>query len=108
MRMAMSNSTGKSKLSYEDIRDLILSEEICRKDVGETSGFGVALNLEARGRGRERNSIRGISKSNKGKSKSRFGRQPECWNYGKTGHFKKNYRELKKKTDDDSANVVVT
>ena len=30
-----------------------------------------------------------------------------CWNCGKTGHFKKNYKELKK-TDDDSANVVVT
>ena len=28
VRMAVSNSAGKSKLSYEDIRDLILSEEI--------------------------------------------------------------------------------
>ena len=31
-RMAMSNSVGKSKLKYDDIRDLILSEEIRRRD----------------------------------------------------------------------------
>jgi len=28
MRIAMSNSTGKSKLKYDDIRDLILAEEV--------------------------------------------------------------------------------
>ena len=48
--MAVSNSTGKEKLKYNDIRDLILAEEICRSDVGETSGFGSALNLETRGK----------------------------------------------------------
>jgi hypothetical protein len=108
MRMAVSNSAGKSKLSYEDVRDLILSEEICRKDAGETSSSAAALNLATRGRGRETNSVRGISKSRKGRSKSKFGRQPECWNYRKTGHFKKNCRELRKQTDNDSANVMVT
>ena len=56
MRMAVSNSTGKEKLKYNDIRDLILAEEIRRKDAGETSGFGSALNLETRGRGNDRNS----------------------------------------------------
>ena len=50
MWMAVSNSTGKEKLKYNDIRDLILVEEICRRDVGETSGFGSGLNLETRGR----------------------------------------------------------
>ena len=46
MRMAVSNSTGKEKLKYNDIRDLILAEEIRRRDAGETSGSGSALNLE--------------------------------------------------------------
>ncbi|RVW71079.1 Retrovirus-related Pol polyprotein from transposon TNT 1-94 [Vitis vinifera] len=50
MRMAVSNSTGKEKLKYNDIRDLILDEEIRRRDAGETSGSGSALNLETRGR----------------------------------------------------------
>jgi hypothetical protein len=50
VRIFVSNSAGKSKLSYEDIRDLILSEEVRRKDASETSTFGAALNLETRGR----------------------------------------------------------
>ena len=33
MRMVGSNSIGKSKLKYGDIRDLILSEEIRMRDV---------------------------------------------------------------------------
>ncbi|RVW18807.1 Retrovirus-related Pol polyprotein from transposon TNT 1-94 [Vitis vinifera] len=48
MRMAVSNSTGKEKLKYNDIRDLILAEEIRRRDAGETSGSGSALNLETK------------------------------------------------------------
>ena len=56
MRMAVSNSTEKEKFKYNDIRDLILAEEIRRKDAGESLGFGSALNLETRGRGNDRNS----------------------------------------------------
>ena len=44
----MSNSAGKDKLKYDDIRGLILSEEIRRRDAGETSTSGSALNLETR------------------------------------------------------------
>ena len=76
IRMAVNNSTGKEKLKYNDIQDLILVEEIRRRDAGETSGFGFALNLEIRGRGNNRNSNRGRSKSrnsNQNRSKSRSG-----------------------------------
>jgi acyl-activating enzyme 14 len=45
MRTAMSNSTGKSKLKYDDIRDLILAEEVRKKDSGESSSSGSALNI---------------------------------------------------------------
>ena len=34
--MAVSNSMGKEKRKYNDIRDLILAEEIRRRDAGET------------------------------------------------------------------------
>ena len=61
--MAVSNSTGKEKLTYNDIRDLILVEEIRRKDAGESSGSGSSLNLEIRGRGNDKNSNRDRSKS---------------------------------------------
>ena len=61
--MAVSNSTGKEKLKYNDIRDLIMAEEIRKRDVGETLGSDSALNLKTRDRGNDRNSNRGRSKS---------------------------------------------
>ena len=36
MRMIVSNSAGKSKLKYDDIQDLILGEEVRRRDAGQT------------------------------------------------------------------------
>ena len=75
IRMAISNSTGNEKLKYYDIRDLILVEEIRRKNAGEISGSSSTLNLETKGMGNDRNSNRGRSKSrnsnwNRSKSKS--------------------------------------
>ena len=81
IRMAVSNSTRKEKLKYNDIRDLILAEEIRRRDAGETSRSGSALNLETRGRGNDRNSNRGRSKSrnsNRNINKSKSGQQVQC------------------------------
>ena len=109
MRMAVSNSTGKEKLKYNDIRDLILAEEIHRRDAGETLGSSSTLNLETRGRGNDRNSNRGRSKSrnsNRNRSKSRLGQQVQYWNCGKTGHFRNQYKSPKKKNGDESANAV--
>ena len=66
-----------------------------RKSIGETSGN--ALTMESRGRQNERGRSPGNrSKSKKGRSKSRFGKI-ECWNYGKKGHLKKDYRAPKNK-----------
>ncbi|RVX10708.1 Retrovirus-related Pol polyprotein from transposon TNT 1-94 [Vitis vinifera] len=109
MMMVVSNSTGKEKLKYNDIRDLILAEEIRRRYAGETSGSSFALNLETRGRGNDRNSNQGRSKSrnsNRNISKSRSSQQVQCWNCGKTGHFKRQCKNPKKKNEDDSANIV--
>ena len=108
--MAVSNSTRKEKLKYNDIRDLILVEEIRRKDASESSGSGSALNLETRDRGNDRNSNRGRSKSrnsNRNRSKSRSGQQVQCRNCGKTGHFRNQCKSPKKKNGDDSANAVI-
>ena len=109
MRMAVSNSTGKEKLKYNNIQDLVLAKEIRRRDAGETSGSGSILNLETRGRGNDRNSNRDRSKSrnsNRNRSKSRSGQQVQCWNCGKTGHFRNQCKSPKKKNGDDSANAV--
>lgn len=32
MRMIIGNSTEKIKIKYDDIQDLILAEEVCRRD----------------------------------------------------------------------------
>ena len=81
MRMTISNSTGKEKLKYNYIRDLILAKEIHRKDAGETSRSDSTLNLETRGRGNDRNPNQGKSKSknsNRNRSKSRSSQQVQC------------------------------
>ena len=54
MRMAVNNSAGKSKLKYDDIQDLILSEEVCRRDAGISNAQDQALVMENRGRNRSR------------------------------------------------------
>ena len=109
MRMVVSNSTGKEKLKYNDIRDLILAEKIHKRDAGESSGSGFALNLETKGKSNDKNSNRGRSKSrnsNRNRSKSRSGQQVQCWNCGKTGHFRNQCKSPKKKNEDDFANAV--
>ena len=104
--MTVSNSTRKEKLKYNDIRDLIMAEEIRKRDAGETSRSDSTLNLETRSRGNDRSSNRDRSKSrnsNQNRSKSRLGQQVQCWNCGKMGHFKRQCKSTKKKNEEDFA-----
>uniref|UniRef100_A0A2N9GH12 Retrovirus-related Pol polyprotein from transposon TNT 1-94-like beta-barrel domain-containing protein n=1 Tax=Fagus sylvatica TaxID=28930 RepID=A0A2N9GH12_FAGSY len=48
MRMAVNNSAGKDKLKYENIRDLILSEEVRRRDACIDNAKGQAFVTENR------------------------------------------------------------
>ena len=66
------------------------------------------LNVDGRGMSFNRNKGNGNrGKSKNGINKSRNGRTLECWNYGKTGHMKKNCRAPRKNKDkNDAANVV--
>ena len=89
--MVVSNSTGKEKLKYNNIQDLVLAKEIRTRDAGETSRSSSPLNLETRGRSNDRNSNRGRSKSrnfNRNINKSSSGQQVQCWDCGKASHFK--------------------
>ena len=67
IRMVVSNSIDKTKLKYDDIRDLVLVEEVQRKDSDELQGSGSVLNVNNYGIGNRRNA----KSSNKGRSKSK-------------------------------------
>ena len=108
--MAVSNFVSCSNtIKFDDVVGVIISEEMRRKSTGETSGN--ALTMESRWRQNERRRIPGNhDKFKKGRSKSRF-RKIECWNCGKKGHLKKDYRAPKKKGErheetTQEANVV--
>ena len=96
--MSVSNSIPSSNtLEFDDVVNVILSKEMWRKSIGETSGN--ALTMESRGRQRERGRSMGNHiNPRKGISMSIFG-NIECWNCGKKGHMKKYCRTPKKKGD---------
>ena len=52
MRMAMNNYARKSKLKYDDIRDLILSEEVRKRDANIENAQDQAFVTENKSRGR--------------------------------------------------------
>ncbi|XP_075494914.1 uncharacterized protein LOC142532523 [Primulina tabacum] len=105
MRAAVSNSVGKRKLQFNDVRDQILAEKVRRMDSGEGTSSRSALNLENRGRGRSGeksfNQWHGRSKSRNGKDNNTFEKNMKCWSCGETGHLKKNCKSTK-----NDANVV--
>jgi hypothetical protein len=80
--MVVSNFvSGSNTLKFDDVVGVILSEEMRRKSIGETSGN--ALNMENRGRQKDRGKGSGNHEnSRKGRSKSILGKI-ECWNCGK-------------------------
>ncbi|KAI3462293.1 hypothetical protein Pfo_018956 [Paulownia fortunei] len=94
---AVSSSSGSNKLKFDDVRDLVLSEEIRRRESGESSTSSV-LHTELRGRnstrenGCGRSNYRGRSNDRRSKfrnpSNSHNLKTIECWYCAKTGHYK--------------------
>ena len=108
----MSSSTGGTKLKFNDVRDLILNEEIRRRESGESSTSSV-LHTESRGRNSIRGNGRGKSKDRRSKSRSHHSSHKskpiECWNCGKSGHYKNQCRSARKNQEaKDEANVAST
>ena len=112
----MSNYVPSSNtIKFYDVVGVILSEEMRRKIIGETSVNAITmerrgrkrkydtssnvLSMESKGRQKERGKIPGNhGNSRKGRSKSRLGKI-ECLNYGKKGYMNKYCKCLKKKGD---------
>ena len=109
MRAAITNSIENATLKFINVRNAILVEEVQRKDSSEALSSNSSLNVDGRGRSFDRSKGNGNrGKLKNGRSKSRNGRTLECWNYYKTGHFKKNCRAPRKNKDKNEAANVVT
>jgi hypothetical protein len=95
------------------MRDILFHVTMKKADDKSTSRS--ALNVESRGRNSYKGNGRGRSKSRTGRSKSRYPRNSnsqsnskniECWNCGKTGHYKNQCKASKKEAERNSTNVV--
>ena len=88
--MAVSNSTGKSKLKYDEIRDLILSEEVHRRDANIDNAQDQAFVIENKSRGRSKGpNDRKFNGRSQSRDRSQFKEIKECFHYGKNGHLRK-------------------
>ena len=56
MRAAISNSIGSAKLKFNDVKDRILVEQVCRIDSVEASTSSSTLNLKSNSIGNDKNS----------------------------------------------------
>ena len=56
MRSVVSNLVDSAKLKFNDVRNMVLTEEVHRIDSDEASTLSSGLNLESRGRGNDKNS----------------------------------------------------
>ncbi|KAL5129021.1 Retrovirus-related Pol polyprotein from transposon TNT 1-94 [Glycine soja] len=102
----ISSSTRENTLKLNDIRDLILSEDVCKRDSGKSSSHvsNSALNIE--GRRMTAQNGRGRSKS-RGKGQTKFRSDIICWNCDKRVQSTKEEQDSqnKKRDNDESANA---
>ena len=90
MRMAMSNSTGKNKLKYDENRDLILSEEVNRRDanIDNVQNQAFVTENKSRGRSREHNDWKFNGRS-QSRDRSQFKETRECFHCRKKCHLRR-------------------
>ena len=97
MRMTVSNFAGKSKLKYDDIRDLILSEEVRRRDANIDNAQDQAFVTENKSRGRSKGSNdRKFNGRSQSRDRSQFKETRECFHCGKRGHLRRDCWHLNK------------
>ena len=90
MRMAMNNYARKSKLKYDDIRDLILSEEVRKRDANIENAQDQAFVMENKSRGRSRGpNDRKFNGRSQSRDRSQFKETRDCFHCGKNGHLKR-------------------
>ena len=90
MRIVVSNSVGKNKLKYDGIRDLILSEEVRKRDVNIDNAQDQAFVMENKSRGRSKGpNDRKFNGRSQSRDRSQFKETRECFHCGKNGHLRR-------------------
>ena len=90
MRMAMSNSAGKSKLKYDDIRNLILSEKVRKRDANIDNAQDQSFVTENKSKGRSRGpNDQKFNDRSQSRDRSQFKETRECFHCGKKGHLRR-------------------
>lgn len=101
---AVTSSAGSKELTFEGIRDLILGEDVRRRNSGESSSE--QLNAV---RGRKNN--RGSGSKNRRRSQSRTRNDVTCWNCKEVGHFRnqcpKDKKEVNVAVDHSDDDVLI-
>lgn len=101
---AVTSSAGSKELTFEGIRDLILGEDVRRRNSGESSSE--QLNAV---RGRKNN--RGSGSRNRRRSQSRTRNDVTCWNCKEVGHFRnqcpKDKKEVNVAVDHSDDDVLI-
>ena len=89
MKIAVSNSAGKSKLKYDDIRDLILNEKVHRRDSNIDNAQDKAFVMENKSRGRSRGpNDQKINDRSQSRDRSQIKETRECFHCGKKGYLR--------------------
>ena len=92
---AISSSRGSEKLKFDEICDIVLSESIRKREVGDSSDSDLSVDRRKRSKTKGQNK-HGRSKS-KNREKSLNRSNVTCWNCGEKGHFRTNCTKPKKK-----------
>ena len=92
---AISSSRGSEKLKFDEIRDVVLSKSICKREIGDSSGSALSVDRRERSKTKVQNQYGRSKPKNRGKSPNRS--NVTCWNYGEKGHFRTNCTKPKKK-----------
>ena len=78
-------SCGSEKLKFDEIRDVVLSESIHKREVGDSSGS--ALSVDRRGRTKTKGQNQHGRSKSKNREKSLNRSNVTCWNCVEKGHF---------------------
>ena len=92
---AFSSSHGCEKLKFDEIRDVVLSESIRKREVGDSSGSALSVDRRGRSKTKGQNQHSRSKSKNRGKYLNRS--NVTCWNCGEKGHFRTNCTKPKKK-----------